>query len=1312
MIRANVVCDRMDPSSSGAPPDSSKSVEDVLKQLTRSMKKNPDLIELLQSRPHVQVPTSSTSRLRSDIVDTSTALAVVKVIKRGRTDVPHRTLSRKDPVVFAKDLFNEMKANMKAEHLNTSRMIPMNFQYLLPTESTTREQLTIFEAVRSAPLTVTNVELSRILNLELSTQASPPTQIGYQHYYIRSWTFTFQELAALCTHMAADDSRLSEVAEWLEVGKLHRNNTKFFTIRYAGTVVGPGRPCDRYTEDLAQRTSGILAEFTRAVDTIAPHVAQAAQIFLLRDASVRKDDVVMALSDPEDRERMLIEFLGHSSLLNRQRGGYFTSYVPSHEDVQLFRRLRTDAWHSFKNSRLNCSDEVFASLTSLLDDIQDYANSNADLTGTWRLEFSDALREMTLQQATPYCFSYFSENVTPIVFIGRDITYEAYVNATPFLATRTPGRTDHAGQAGAFVRDIIQRLADDETLANGRDLIPNSFRADRSFWLFFNLWQWLAHKDLEEATRFLQRYLSIVRPLIAVSSGLTTTNVVLANFDSLNGAKLNAYTPIICTPTIQYYDVAGPKKHDPDSAFINVPMFDPGRDKYGSNSLEIRRLIDMSMRYAFLLIDIAGEVLSEPNGPQRNRLELCHEILRRLNSDTRPARARFLSALQSAKDDCASYIRTSFTQTSSEDVRPVLDHAGRQIMRSLGTAEGAPYSFKRDMQLDEIWDRNTPELHSLVPHNESLKEKWKETFVPLQEDQYFYLAVLANLPPDTYLANLLDTLRPEWAKDDSWVHDKSERDRALASVQGGLWVTRKNEVLRKSTVQFPDQPVKAKSLHNHQVGFVDSNDGCTLRWIGLDGTARSTLLRVRSAVSKTDFETRTLLFTEHGINIVSGTGEMFRGRLGHQDLATFPLDQVLNRRELYELWSSVRQAHGHAVPPFGVQFDASLARDWGTTKGVAALTQQATSVPSHMNRPPAPLDALYPLDAYINIHFPSGGNFYYHSPADEVVRDKRRAATAKPKATVTTEDMKRFLEMLDTPEWVAHPYREFWKQELGVRSPPQVGFLSKNLPLLRNTKMKTFPRGARSLFWELGPPESAVDDIFDAANGQSCLSAATKKASSSKAKASKATSSKGKTAQVPNPSTSTAPSITAPNSIMLSANTNRVASETAAAGRPPALQRRTGFYVPSTQTDTFSANTPYVPPGHQPGPLSRGSGFAQLQPPAPRSTFAPYVPPTHQYGRSVPTQLPAWQSTFDPYAPPGYRPGLSSRGDTVQSPNSPLQSTFVPYVPPVAQLSTSSPLRQSLKRSADEAPQTSGSDQPSLSTKKSRRFKKDQEQGK
>jgi hypothetical protein len=87
---------------------------------------------------------------------------------------------------------------------------------------------------------------SRILNLELSTQASPPTQARYQHYYIRSWTFTYEELTALCAHMAAaDDNRLYEVTEWIRGGKLHRTTIDIFTIRYGGTVIGPGRPCDR-----------------------------------------------------------------------------------------------------------------------------------------------------------------------------------------------------------------------------------------------------------------------------------------------------------------------------------------------------------------------------------------------------------------------------------------------------------------------------------------------------------------------------------------------------------------------------------------------------------------------------------------------------------------------------------------------------------------------------------------------------------------------------------------------------------------------------------------------------------------------------------------------------------------------------------------------------------------------------------------------------------------------------------------------------------------------------------------------------------
>ncbi|THW84887.1 hypothetical protein D6D17_09281 [Aureobasidium pullulans] len=1028
----------------------------------------------------LSISKSSVFRQRSDPVDPVTTNLVVKTIKRGLTDGPRRTVSNKDPVIYAEQLFNQMKANLKSLNLNTSRMIQSNFEFLLPGRSSTKYQLTIFEALRATPITVTNAELGRIFDLELSTETSPATEDNFHHFYIRSWTFTYSELAALCSHMSADGARLPEVSNWLDVAKLYRQKTDVFTIRYAGTVLGPGRPYDRYVEDLGVRTSGILAEFTRAVDTVVPHIGQAAQIFLVRNASVAEHDVLMTMSDPEDRERMLIELLGHQSLLNRQRGGYFTSYVPFYEDVELFKDLRTDAWGSYKNNRLNCPDETLANLTALFDDIQSYANENADLTGTWKYEFSDNLRDMSLGQATPHCF----QNVTPVVFIGKDISESAYINATPYLNPRS------IGQAGQFLRDVIHRLVDDETVANGRDVVPNSFRMDRSFWVFYDLWQWLAHKDLEAAARFLQRYLATVRPLIAVAFGLVTNNVTRANFDSLNGIKMNSYTSVVCEPSIQYYDNA--KKHDANSAFINVPLYDPGRDKYGSNSPEIRRLIDLSMRYVFLLVDTAGAVLSEQNSNMPlNRLDMCKAIIARMErlSETDPIHRAFMAALKSARDNCAAYIRINFSQTASEDVRPVLDHAGRQIIQSLGVAKGDPQSTERHKQLDSIWELNLPELHTIIGHEDSLKNDWKAIFLPLHQDQYFYLAVLAQLPPDRYLVELLDTVRPTWATNDSWVHKKEVRDSAIAKVQGGLWISRRKDEDRKYTVQFPDAAVSAKNLHGHQVGFVESNGKARIRWIRSDGITETTILDVVSAISKSDFETRTLLFTEHGINVVSGTGDEFRTRFDQQSQATIPLDQLLHNPKLYPLWSAVRLAHGHNVPPFGTQFDESLAKHWGKKQGVAALVHSATSEKPPQNRPPEENDALYPLDQYLKIYFPQGGTFYYHTPDKEVVKDKRRL-NAKSKAIVTTENMKQFLEMLDTPEWAKHPYRDFWKGELQGKKIANVALFSKNLPILRHTTLKTFGGGSRPIFWELGAPGSALDEPFDQDYGQSCLSGA------------------------------------------------------------------------------------------------------------------------------------------------------------------------------------------------------------------------------
>ncbi|THV65531.1 hypothetical protein D6D28_09029 [Aureobasidium pullulans] len=1285
----------MDPSSDSPPLEPSKPIDTALKQLYRTLRREPHLIDVLQNRPHVQIPSSSVNRQRSDPVDHGTALSVVKVIKRGLTDGPRRTLSRKDPMVYAQELFDDMKANLKSLNLNTSRMLRQNFEYLLPNKSTTRDQLTLFDAVRAAPITVTNSELSRILNLELSTSMSPPTQANCQHYYIRSWTFTYQELAALCGHMASDDTRLAEVFDWMSVAAIYRNRTDVFTVRYAGTTLGPQRPYDRYAEDLVQRTSGVLAEFTRAVDTIAPHVAQAAQIFLVKDASVAQSDMLLTLSDPEDRERMLIEFLGHKSLLNRQRGGFFTSYIPFHEDVSLFRDLRTDAWNSFKSTRLNCSDDTVSKLNTLFEDIQAYANNNADLTGTWKFEYSDALRDVSLAQATPYCYA----SVTPIVFIGKDITEEAYINATPFLAGRSAG-SNTAGQAGAFVRDVIQRLADEETIANRRDIVPNSFQADRSFWVFYDLWQWLAHKDLEAAIRFLRRYLSIVRPLVAVAFGLMTNNVTLSNFNSLNGVRLRSYTSLVCNPTIQYYDDAGPKKHDPDHAFINVPMYHPGRDKYGSNSTQIRRLIDMSMRYAFLVVDVAGEVLSE-RSISRNRLEMCNEILRRMDNLMQTTHAAFFLALTTAKNECASYIMDTYSQSTSEDVRPVLDHAGRQIIQSLGTAKGAPNSLARDIQLNQVWDLNMPELHAVVAHEDIFKQDWKALFLPLQEDQYFYLAVLASLPPDQYLTSLLDTVRPDWATDDSWVHNPSAKDQAIAKVQGGLWISRKRDEDRSNTVQFPSEPVSPRRLHGQQIGFVESNGKAWIRWTRPDGITENTVLTVKSAINKTGFETRTLLFTEHGIDVVSGTGESFRNRFGQQYLATFPLEQLLHNRELYTMWSSVRQAYGHAFPPFGTQFDHALAKDWSKRPGIACLGQVNSEKPQQ-NRPPHELDALYPLYQYLNIQFPDGGNFYYHAPDKELVRDKRRL-NAAPQATVTTENMKQFLEMLDTPEWVKHPYHDFWKQELRGKKLPNVALFTKNLPILRHTTQETFSRGSRPIYWKLGAPGSAVDDPFDPVYEQSCVPGQDGKGAAGKAyKAAKAANaSKFATAGAIKKPVVNAPSTRSSKVATPQVQpVSKLETTAQAQNRPSALS---GYGVPTWYETTPSAGTAPSAPGSYGTPTWFGT--------APSGSTAPNASSLdsatwfgHLSGAPYSVTAPSALSRMP--APRHSPQSLPRSGAFAET------GSLNPSRPRPSALSIMASQRQSLKRSAEEEPMQSEEGTSESTRKKSKKAKKGNEESK
>ncbi|KAF2483313.1 hypothetical protein BDY17DRAFT_145144 [Neohortaea acidophila] len=496
------------------------------------------------------------------------------------------------------------------------------------------------------------------MKMELSTQESQPSEPG-QHFYVRSWCLTSQELEAVVTILEKPDLVWPQVRKWRQILDVHAldgiGSQATYTIRYLGTCASPSRPIDRHIQDLVSPTAAFIQSFTGALRDAFPDWKDSAQVHRLPDAHIPPT----SLLDADELERLLIAFFDRSTLLNRQPGGFHVSYVSFEEDAQGFRALRTDFWRLFQ-TKARHSANVTLALAAHFNQVQSWANSNPLESGTHIGKFSDRQRLMIQQSATPLMY----EDMCVMVFIGKDQTLEEYRSCDAFITG--PSR------AGGFARSLLRRNVQLE--AQGTQLHPSpmqSFNPTNGPWCFVDLWPWLRHTNISQAKHYLQAYLGIVQPIIAVSFSGAVNRITRANFMDGPNILRNIFGTVIGEGTIQFseYDHQS-QEFTASSAFINIPHIDPGYAKHHSQHPKYMRIVDMTMQYTFLVGNIALQFIDQRHFG--NRLELCRAILDHVATlrETSPPHRRFLSQLRQARDE---YIAFSYKETAnpSNDVKHI-----------------------------------------------------------------------------------------------------------------------------------------------------------------------------------------------------------------------------------------------------------------------------------------------------------------------------------------------------------------------------------------------------------------------------------------------------------------------------------------------------------------------------------------------------------------------------------------------------------------------------------------------------------------
>ena len=161
------------------------------------------------------------------------------------------------------------------------------------------------------------------------------------------------------------------------------------------------------------------------------------------------------------------------------------------------------------------------------------------------------------------------------------------------------------------------------------------------------------------------------------------------------------FTPQVGVPVVRNYaDPSWLQEEEgspsDESYFINIPHIHPGRDKYGSQDIALRRVLDYTMPMTFLVADHTMAFLDGYKGEKLSRRQQRERILNavRTSLDSQSGR-KSQQRFDQAKIDLAQWFSKDASRTITEDVRLILTDQGRVegVKRVLSLHQGQSKSL-------------------------------------------------------------------------------------------------------------------------------------------------------------------------------------------------------------------------------------------------------------------------------------------------------------------------------------------------------------------------------------------------------------------------------------------------------------------------------------------------------------------------------------------------------------------------------------------------------------------------------------------
>ncbi|KAG2220819.1 hypothetical protein INT45_004480 [Circinella minor] len=608
----------------------------------------------------------------------------------------------------------------------------------------------------------TNNEVQRALGLvHLQDQAEeqhhlPPNDHVY--YYVRSIELSkdeFERVIHRYSNEFSDSIYIENLREHL-INHPWRNDTIY--LRYGGCT-SHTTPLQRLHEDTLPGASPTrFSNFYRSLHHVLPD--KQFQVFLVPNLSIqgRLEDYDTRYQ-VDGREQILIHFLGRSTLLNSQPGGYYRYYQPLNDDIQSIQPLR-DA-QNLRNAEqylFNEQGPVQPPDNAHVQQLQEIYNTGYRIQLLQEVPYYGGL--ITNDHVTFFGNQAYPKtqrpvrggDVTPIIIFAKDITRTDFALLRSFF---------DGSRSGAITKDLIT-----EVFHFQQQVIPQFTPP-----AFHDLWPCRPRSrqrgDLPQSLIHTSgRIMQNLRAALIITLGFSPASVGFSNFQGCYSLGVNEYSTSLGIPQIidydYQYDAGRQDQQGPRFKSIMIPHLHPGFVSYGSADPRILRLMFLCWCRTLILLDIIIELLNiqRPGVPEPGTTEFCQQVLNTweqresvtdLPNRINEARAAVINLTSSlATERSLSRLSRSelYGQPPPGPGAYVSLEYGRASMASkrerYGLAAGRPNSQERISQRLRLERARYPELRRLPSFVNGLDE-WRIFFDNLREDTVIFNAILARI---------------------------------------------------------------------------------------------------------------------------------------------------------------------------------------------------------------------------------------------------------------------------------------------------------------------------------------------------------------------------------------------------------------------------------------------------------------------------------------------------------------------------------------------------------------------------------------